>query len=162
MPHCKVKTPCNAALICLPEEKCCNRFDFQLRSITFAENAVLLANLAVIGVFDLDQKQTFGVKICDNSNLPLARCGAKARLQRVFQQIGEHQAHVDFIQRKRFRQIELRVEGDVLPLCKRAVIADDAVRRAVFTETHIEIRDAGDGFRKIGFQALQIAGLGQR
>ena len=57
--------------------------------MTFAENAVLLANLAVIGVFDLDQKQTSGVKICDNSDLPLARCGAKARLQRVFQQIGK-------------------------------------------------------------------------
>ena len=43
-----------------------------------------------------------------------------------------------------------------------AVIADNTVRRTVFTEAHIEIRDAGDSFCKVAFQVLQFTSLGQR
>ena len=69
---------------------------------------------------------------------------------------------IDLVHRKRLRQVELGTEGNTLALCKGAVIADNAVRRTVLAETHIQIRDPGDGFCKVSFQAIQIACFGQR
>ena len=94
--------------------------------------------------------------------MPPVRCGAKARLQRIFQQVGQHETHIDLVNRQCFRQVEFGAEGDIIALCHGAVIADNTVRRTVFTEAHIEIRDAGDGFCKVAFQLLQITCLGQR
>ena len=44
-------------------------------------------------------------------NLPPARCGAKACLQRIFQQVGKHQTHIDLVNRQCFRQVESGAEG---------------------------------------------------
>ena len=91
------------------------------------------------------------MNICGDFNLPLSGRCAKTGFQRVFKQIGQYQTHIDLVDWKHLRQIELGAEGKVLALCKGAVIADDAVRRAVFAEAHIQIRDPRDGFCKIVF-----------
>ena len=95
-------------------------------------------------------------------DLPPARCGAKACLQRIFQQVGKHETHIDLVNRQCFRQVESGAEGDLIALCHGAVIADNTVSRTVFTEAHIKIRNAGDGFCKVAFQVLQVTCLGQR
>lgn len=53
-----------------------------------AENAVLFVDLAVKRIFNLDQQNPVGVNTSGYFDLPLARCGAKACLQRIFQQVG--------------------------------------------------------------------------
>ena len=95
-------------------------------------------------------------------DLPPVRCGAKARLQRIFQQVGQHQTHIDLINRQCLRQVESGAEGDLIALCHGTVIADNTVSRTVFTEAHIKIRDAGNGLCKVAFQVLEVARLGQR
>ena len=127
-----------------------------------AENAVLFVDLAVKRIFNLDQQNPVGVNISGQFDLPPARCGAKACLQRIFQQVGKHETHIDLVNRQCFRQVESGAEWDLIALCHGAVIADNTVSRTVFTEAHIKIRDAGDGLCKVAFQVLQVTCLGQR
>ena len=91
------------------------------------------------------------MNICGDFNLPPSGRCAKTGFQRVFKQIGQYQTHIDLVDWKHLRQIELGAEGNVLALCEGTIIADDAVRRAVFAEAHIQIRDPRDGFCKIVF-----------
>ena len=127
-----------------------------------AENAVLFVDLAVKRIFNLDQQNPVGVNTSGYFYLPPARCGAKACLQRIFQQVGKHQTHIDLVNRQCFRQVESGAEWDLIALCHGAIIADNTISRTVFTEAHIKIRDAGDGLCKVAFQVLQVTCLGQR
>lgn len=103
------------------------------------KNAVLFLDAAVIGVFNLDEQQTVGMQIDLRPDLPPGGGGAQAGFQRVFQQVGQRNAHVDFIYRDLHGQVGLRLEGDAFALGKGAIIADNAVRGAVFTKMHIQI-----------------------
>ena len=135
---------------------------FSLRLEERRENAVLFVDLAVKRIFNLDQQNPVGVNTSGYFDLPPARCGAKACLQRIFQQVGKHETHIDLVNRQCFRQVESGAEGDLIALCHGAVIADNTVSRTVFTEAHIKIRDAGDSLCKVAFQVLQVTCLGQR
>jgi len=84
------------------------------------------------------------------------RCSTQAGFQRILQQIREDQAQIDLVYRKTFRQIELYGKWDLLPLRKCAVIADDAVCRAVFTGMQLQTRDSGNCAGKIGFDLFKI------
>lgn len=86
-------------------------------SLGRAEDAAFLHDLAVKGILDFNQQQPLGVKIRRDPEPPVWH-GAETGLQGVFQKIRQHKAHVDFINRKGFRQIELGAEGDVLPFAR--------------------------------------------
>ena len=79
-----------------------------------AENAVLFVDLAVKRIFNLDQQNPVGVNISGQFDLPPARCGAKACLQRIFQQVGKHETHIDLVNRQCFRQVESGAEGNLI------------------------------------------------
>lgn len=140
------------------------RLDTDTVSLSFGglEYAVFLPDRPVKSVFDPEQQDPLCVQIRCHFDLPPGVCRAQAGFQSVFQKIGKHKAHIDLIDRRLSRQIDLRTERNILPFCQGAVIADHAVCRAVFAEAHIELRDPGSGFGKIILQRFDIADLGKR
>ena len=126
------------------------------------ENTVLLPDFAVIGILNFDQKQPLGMQICSNFDLPPVLRSTDTGFKRIFQQVGQDQTHVDLIDWKNLRQIELCAKGNVFALCHGTIIADDAICCTVFAEVYTEIWDTGNVFFKVAFQSLQIAGLSQR
>ena len=71
------------------------------------EYATFFADDSVIGVFNLNQCQTVAMQIGCQFDPASGRRGAQAGFQRIFQQIRENQAQIDFVYRKTFRQINL-------------------------------------------------------
>ena len=140
-----------------------DRLDADAVSLSFGglKNTVLLPDFAVIGILNFDQKQPPGMQVCSDFDLPSVWCSTDTGFERIFQQVGQDQTHVDLIDRKSLRQIELCTKGNAFALCQGTIIADDAICCAVFAEVYTEIRDAGNGFFKVAFQSLHIAGLSQ-
>ena len=125
------------------------------------KNAVLFLDAAVIGVFNLDEQQTVGMQIDLRPDLPPGGSGAQAGFQRVFQQVGQRNAHVDFIYRDLHGQVGLRLEGDAFTPGKGAIIADNAVRGAVFTKMHIQIWNPFNSSRYIFLYLIPLAAFRQ-
>ena len=126
------------------------------------EYSVFFSDLSVKGVFDLEQKQALCVKIGRCLDSPTGGRGTQAGFQRVFQQIGKYQIHVDLIDREFFRQINLCAERNAVPLCQRAIIADHTVRCPVFAKTHLQLRNSGNSPGQVGFQFFPIAVFSKR
>ena len=53
------------------------------------------------------------------------------------------------------------MEGDAFPLGQRTVIAQHTVGGAVGAKAHVQVRDLARGTGQIGFNAVQVALLGQ-
>ena len=153
------KRTCTAAFFC----NMLDRLDADAVSLSFGglKNTVLLPDFAVIGILNFDQKQPPGMQVCSDFDLPSVWCSTDTGFERIFQQVGQDQTHVDLIDRKSLRQIELCTKGNAFALCQGTIIADDAICCAVFAEVYTEIRDAGNGFFKVAFESLHIAGLSQ-
>ena len=66
---------------------------------------------------------------------------AQACFQRIFQKIGEHQAHVDFIHRNPGGQVDLCGKRNLSPPGKRTVVAYHAVCSLIFTKRNGEVRN---------------------
>lgn len=138
------KRTCTAAFFC----NMLDRLDADAVSLSFGglKNTVLLPDFAVIGILHFDQKQPLGMQICSDFDLPSVWCSADTGFERIFQQVGQDQTHVDLIDRKSLRQIELCIKGNAFALCQGTIITDDAICCMVFAEVYTEIRDAGNCF----------------
>lgn len=106
-----------------------DRLDADAVSLSFGglKNTVLLPDFAVIGILHFDQKQPLGMQICSDFDLPPVLRSTDTGFERIFQQVGQDQTHVDLIDRKSLRQIELCIKGNAFALCQGTIITDDAI-----------------------------------
>ena len=86
---------------------------------------------------------------------------AQACFQRIFQEIGEHQAHVDFIHRNPGGQVDLCGKRNLSPPGKRTVVAYHAVCSLIFTKRNGEVRNFAGSTGEIRSYFLDVALFGQ-
>ena len=126
------------------------------------EYAVFFTDDSVIGVFNLNQRQTAAMQIGCQLDFTTGGRSAQAGFQGIFQQIGKNQTQLDLIYRKPFRQINLHGIRDILPFGKGAVMPNHAVCRLVFAEMHFKARNSGNRTGQIGFDLFKITFLCKR
>ena len=86
---------------------------------------------------------------------------AQACFQRIFQKVGEHQTHVDFIHRNPGGQVNLCGKRNLSPPGKRTVVAYHAVCRLIFTKRNGEVRNFTRSTGEIRSYFFNVALFGQ-